>query len=58
MTIELDLKDAINIMHALAFASRSAKREDDQDALYALYDRFDGLIKGTDRQKAGSKKGE
>lgn len=52
ITIELSISEALNIMRALAFAGRKAKREDDQDALFAIYDRIDAeLKKGADDDK-------
>lgn len=43
--LELSISEALNVMRALAFAGRKAKREDDQDALFALYDRIDAELK-------------
>lgn len=45
MTIEITRSEAIDIMHAIAFASKYAKREEDHDALCRLYERFDKEIK-------------
>jgi len=45
INMELSLMDALNIMRALAYASRAAKREDDHDEFTALYDRFDQALK-------------
>lgn len=45
INMELSLMDALNIMRALAYASKHAKREDDHDEFTALYDRFDQALK-------------
>lgn len=45
MKIELKQSEAIDIMHAIAFACKYAKREEDHDALCRLYERFDREIK-------------
>ena len=50
-TIELELSrhDTINLIHALAIAYRSARREDKQAELGELYDRIQAeLMKGED----------
>lgn len=45
MKIEIKRSEAIDIMRAIAFACKYAKREEDHDALYKLYERFDKEIK-------------
>lgn len=45
MKIEIKRSEAIDIMHAIAFACKHAKREEDHDALCRIYDRFDKEIK-------------
>lgn len=45
MKIEIKRSEAIDIMRAIAFACKYAKREEDHDELYRLYERFDREIK-------------
>ena len=45
MKIEIKRSEAIDIMRAIAFACKYAKREEDHDELYRLYERFDKEIK-------------
>lgn len=45
MTIEIKRSEVIDIMHAIAFACKHTKREEDHDALCRIYERLDTEIK-------------
>lgn len=48
--IELERHDVLNILHALALAFKTARREDTAEEMGRLYDRIhDELVKGVEK---------
>lgn len=45
MTVTITRRDALRVLHALAFAYKAARREEEADELSRLYDALDARIK-------------